>query len=152
MTTTLQSFEDTLPVVPTPVANYVPWVQTGQLVYTSGMLPMDNGQLVYTGALATEADIEKGQAAARLACLNALSAIKSAAGSLENVERVLKLNGFVSSATTFYEQPLVINGASDLLVEVFGEIGRHARAAVGVASLPKNASVEIELIVQLKSS
>ena len=150
MTTTLQSFETTLPAVPAPVANYVPWVQVGNLLYTSGILPMRDGQLAYTGQLTDEASITKGHDAAHLACLNALSVVKAALGSLTRVERVVKLTGFVSSNPAFTDQPLVLNGASDLLVEVFGDAGRHARSAVGVAALPKNASVELELIVQIK--
>jgi enamine deaminase RidA (YjgF/YER057c/UK114 family) len=147
----LTQFEASLPDVPAPVANYVPFVQAGNLLYTSGMLPMKDGQLAVTGVLSAEADIPKGQEAARLACLNALSVLKSALGSLSRVERVVKLTAYVASSATFTDQPLVVNGASDLLVEVFGDKGRHARAAVGVASLPKNASVEVELIVQIAS-
>ena len=150
MTTTLQTFEATLPAVPAPVANYVPWVQIRDLLYTSGMLPMKDGQLAFTGQLTDESSIAQGHDAAQLACLNALSVVKSALGSLTRVERVVKLTGFVSSHPAFTDQPLVLNGASDLLVEVFGDAGRHSRSAVGVASLPKNASVELELIIQIK--
>lgn len=148
--TTLHAFEATLPDVPTPVANYVPWVLVGDLLYTSGMLPMKDGQLLYTGQLVDDAAVAKGQEAAKLACMNSLSAAKAALGSLDRVKQVVKLTGYVSSAAAFTDQPLVINGASDLLVEVFGDAGRHARAAVGVASLPKNASVEVDLIIQVK--
>ena len=155
MSTTLDSlkqFEQLLPKMPTPVANYVPYVitQNGQLLMTSGILPVEeDGEIPYLGQLKSYEDVEKGQHAARLACLNALSVVSHAIGGLDKVVQVVKLTGFVSSMPHFTDQPLVMNGASDLLVEVFGDIGKHARSAVGVAVLPKNASVELELIVEL---
>ncbi|MEB3245247.1 MAG: RidA family protein [Vampirovibrionales bacterium] len=152
-TKTLAQWEAELPEAPKPVAAYVPTVKTGNLLYTSGVLPMQAGQLAHAGALTPDDPqaIANGQAAARLCLMNALALIKDAAGSLNNVARVVKLVGFVSSSAAFYNQPQVVNGASELLLDVFGEeIGKHARSAVGVAALPLNASVELELIVELK--
>lgn len=142
-----------LPPAPQPVGNYVPVVQTGNLLYTSGMIPTENGQVKFTGQVGGIAvSIEDGQAAARLCILNALSAIQAyLGGSFDRIERVVKVTGFVNSVPGFVQQPQVINAASDLLVEFFGEQGKHARASVGVAGLPLDASVEIELILALKS-
>jgi enamine deaminase RidA (YjgF/YER057c/UK114 family) len=146
----LAEFQQTLPEAPKSLANYVPFSKTGNLVITAGILPLDGGQLAFTGRLENDQDIAKGQQAARLACLNALSVLKLAIGDLSKVKQVIKLNGYVSSHPDFFEQPSVLNGASDLLVDAFGEdIGKHARAAVGVASLPKNATIEVELIVEV---
>lgn len=149
-TTDLQALEATLPPAPRPVGSYVTAVQVGSLVFTSGVLPMEAGGLRYEGAVGGLSNtLEDGRAAARLCALNALSVLKDHLGSLSRIKRVVKLTGFVCSAPAFYEQPAVINGASDFLVEVFGEAGRHARSAVGVSNLPMDASVEIELIVEV---
>lgn len=146
----LEAFEQTLPPVVAPLASYVTAVQTGNLVYTSGALPMKDGQLVYTGAVGSFlVSVERGQEAAQLCCLNLLSVLKDTLGSLKRVERIVKLTGYVNSTPSFMYQALVVNGASDLLVEVFGERGRHARTSIGVAALPLDASVEIDLIVQV---
>jgi enamine deaminase RidA (YjgF/YER057c/UK114 family) len=150
---TLSEFEASLPPAPVPVGSYVPVVQVGNLVYTSGVLPTKSGQLAYSGAVGTEAiSVDDAQQAARLCAINALSLLKGHLGSLSRIKRVVKVAGFVSSDPTFYQQPAVINGASDLLVEVFGDVGKHARSAVGVAALPLNAPVEIELIVEVDST
>lgn len=138
-----------LPAAPKPVANYVPVVRVGDLLFLSGVLPSKEGQLVMAGKLGADVSIEQGVAAARLAVLNALAIVKAEAGSLDRVKRIVKMVGHIASAPGFTDQPLVLNGASDLLVAVFGEAGRHARVAVGAAELPRQAPIEIELIVQV---
>ncbi len=146
----LEELDKLLPPAPKPVGTYVPCVQTGNLVFTSGVLPLVEGTLAYTGAIGGITNsVETGQAAARACLLNALSVIKAQIGDLSKITRVVKLNGYVSSAPDFYEQPTVINGASNYLVEIFGEAGRHARAAIGVNALPMNASVELDLVVEI---
>lgn len=137
-----------LPEVAAPVASYVPAARTGQLVFTSGQLPFVKGSLAATGKVGGDISPEEAKAHARTCALNALAAVDALVG-LDKVMRVVKLVGFVASADGFTGQPAVINGASDLLAEVFGEAGRHARAAVGVAELPLGAPVEVELIVEI---
>ncbi len=139
----------TLPTVVKPLAAYVPAVRTGNLVYTAGQLPMEAGSLNLTGKVGAEVTPEQAKQAARLCALNALAAIDALVG-LDNVTRVVKVVGFVASAPGFTGQPGVINGASDLLGEVFGEAGAHARSAVGVSELPLNAPVEVELIAEVE--
>lgn len=138
-----------LPAPPKPVANYVPVVRTGDLLFLSGVLPSRDGRLIMTGKLGQELSIEQGMEAARAAVLNGLSIIRSEAGSLDRVKRIVKMVGHIASAPGFTDQPQVLNGASDLLVSLFGDAGRHARVAVGAAELPRQAPVEIELIVEL---
>jgi len=138
----------TLPQVVAPLASYVPAVRTGNLVYTAGQLPMQAGQLARTGKVGAEVTPEEGKAIARICALNALAAVDSLVG-IDAVTRVVKVVGFVASAPGFHGQPSVINGASDLLAEVFGDKGAHARSAVGVAELPLDAPVEVELIVEV---
>ncbi len=138
----------TLPDVVPPVAAYVPAVRNGSLVWTSGQLPMVGGQLVATGLVGSDVTAEDAKDLARTCALNALAAVGSVAD-LDSVVRVVKVVGFVASAPGFYGQPGVINGASELLGEVFGENGRHARSAVGVAVLPLNAPVEVEIVVEV---
>lgn len=140
-----------IPPVPTPAAMYVPAVQTGNLVYTSGQIPTRGGTLIARGQVGMEVSVDTATEACRVACLNALAAVQSLAGSLERVERVVRVTGYVSSAGGFTDQPTVVNGASNLLVELFGERGQHARSAIGVAELPLDAPVEIELIVELRA-
>ncbi|HEY5594878.1 MAG TPA: RidA family protein [Nitrospiria bacterium] len=140
----------TLPTAPKPVANYLPAVRAGELLFTSGMLPMKDGTLAYEGKLGKELSVELGQEAARLAALNALAVVKQELGSLDNVARVVRLTGHVASAPGFVQQPAVLNGASDLLVAIFGEAGRHTRAALGAAELPLGSPIELELIVQIR--
>ncbi len=140
----------TLPAAPKAVANYVPAVRVGELLFTSGVLPMKEGTLAYEGKLGRELTVEQGQIAARLAVLNALAVVKQEIGDMEKVVRIVRLTGHVSSAPGFIQQPDVLNGASDLLVAVFGEAGRHARAALGAAELPLNSPIELELIVQVR--
>lgn len=138
-----------LPAPPKPVANYVPVVRTGDLLFLSGVLPSRDGQLIMTGKLGQNLSIEQGMEAARVAVLNGLSIIRQEAGSLDRVKRIVKMVGHIASAPGFTDQPQVLNGASDLLVSLFGDAGRHARVAVGAAELPRQAPVEIELIVEL---
>ncbi|KAB8163695.1 RidA family protein [Streptomyces sp. 3MP-14] len=136
------------PVVP-PVAAYVPAVVSGRYVYTSGQVPLVAGELPVAGKVGAEVTEEQARDMARVCALNALAAVKSVAGDLDRVARVVKVLGFVASAPGFTGQPQVVNGASELLGEVFGERGRHARSAVGVAVLPLDAPVEIEMQVEL---
>ena len=142
----------TLPTPPKPLATYVPVVRTGELLFLSGVLPSRDGRLVMTGKLGENLTVEQGVEAAREAVLNGLSIIRSEAGSLDRVKQIVKMVGYIASAPGFTDLPQVLNGASDLLVSVFGEAGRHARVAVGAAELPRLAPVEIELIVELYSS
>lgn len=140
-----------LPAVATPLASYVPALTVGNQVWTSGQLPLVDGALPATGKVGADVTVEQAQELARVCILNALAAVEAQVG-LDNVERVIKVVGFVSSAPDFVEQPAVINGASDFIGEVFGQAGAHARSAVGVAVLPKDAPVEIELIVEVKGA
>lgn len=137
-----------LPSVAAPLASYIPAIQVGNQVWTSGQLPVVGGELPATGKVGAEVDLEKAQELARTAALNALAAIDGLVG-LDRVTRVVKVVGFVASDPSFTEQAAVINGASDFLGEVFGDAGIHARSAVGVAVLPKDSPVEIEVIVEI---
>lgn len=137
-----------LPGVAKPLASYVPAVRVGDQVWTSGQLPLVEGSLPLTGKVGAELTTEQAQEQARIAALNALAAIDAEVG-LDNISRVVKIVGFVASDPAYADQPVVINGASDFIGEVFGDAGTHARSAVGVAALPKNAPVEIELIVEI---
>lgn len=138
-----------LPEVPTPAGSYVPATRAGDLVFTAGQVPLDRGELRKTGKVGDGVSLEEARDAARLCALNALSAAASVAGGLDNIARVVKVTGFVASAANFNRQPEVLNGASDFLGEVFGDDGLHARSAVGVAELPLDAPVEVEIIVEL---
>ncbi|MGX2996385.1 RidA family protein [Streptomyces sp. JNUCC 64] len=139
----------TLPQVAAPLAAYQPAVRTGAYVYTAGQLPLVEGTLPVTGKVGAEVTAEEAKGLARTCALNALAAVKSVAGDLDRVARVVKVTGFVASASDFTGQPGVLNGASELLGEVFGEKGVHARSAVGVAVLPLDAPVEVEVLVEL---
>jgi enamine deaminase RidA (YjgF/YER057c/UK114 family) len=138
-----------LPEVAKPLASYVPAVRTGNLVYTSGQLPMQAGALAQTGKVGAEVTAEQAKALASICVLNALAAVDSLVG-IDAVTRVVKLVGFVASAPGFNGQPGVVNGASDLLGQVFGDRGAHARSAVGVSELPLDAPVEVELVVEVE--
>ena len=139
----------TLPSAPTSLANYVGAVVAGKLVFVSGHGPVQGGQLIYRGKLGREFTTAQGYEAARLVMLNCLATLKAAIGSLDRVRRVVKLLGMVNGTPEFTEQPQVINGASDLLVAIFGDRGRHARSAVGMGSLPFDIAVEIEMVVEV---
>jgi enamine deaminase RidA (YjgF/YER057c/UK114 family) len=139
----------TLPAVAAPVAAYVPAVRSGDLVWTSGQLPFVNGELAGKGKVGAEVEPDAARDLARQCALNALAAIRAEIGDLDRVRRVVKVVGFVASAPSFAGQPGVVNGASELLGEVFGDVGRHARSAVGVAVLPLDAPVEVEVVVEV---
>lgn len=138
-----------LPEVAKPLASYVPWVRTGNLVFVSGQVCLAGGELKFKGKVGRELSPEEGYEAAKLCCLNCLAAVRAAVGTIDRVKRVVKVVGFVNSAPGFNAQPKVVNGASDLLVKVFGEAGRHARSAVGCGELPMDTAVEVELIVEV---
>jgi enamine deaminase RidA (YjgF/YER057c/UK114 family) len=140
----------TLPPVAAPAGSYVPAVQVGAFVYTSGQLPTVDGKLSAVGKVGGEVSASDAAALARTCALNALAAAAAVAGGLDAIRRIVKVTGFVASAPGFGGQPQVLNGASELLTEVFGEDGRHARSAVGVAELPFNAPVEVELIAEIR--
>lgn len=139
-----------LPAPVKPLGAYVPAVRTGQLVFTSGQVPLKGETLVAAGKVPTDVTVEQAQGAARVAVLNALSAVRAEVGSLDAVARIVRMNVFVNSAPGFTSQALVANGASELLGEIFGEAGRHTRCAIGAAELPRNAPVEIDLVVELR--
>lgn len=139
-----------LPAIPEPLGSYTPFVKTGNLVYISGMLPLKDGRLVKTGRVGESVSIDEAVQEARTAAVNALAVLKSATGSLDNVKRCITISGFIASAQDFTEQPKVLNGASDLIFEIFGDSGRHARVATGVNVLPMNAPVEIAFIFEVK--
>ena len=146
----IKSMDLTIPETPKPVASYVTCVQTGNLVYTSGQGCKKDGVIVYKGKLGKDLTIEEGYEAAKIAILNELAILKGYLGTLDRVKRVVKLLGFVASAPDFDQQPKVINGASDLLLEIFGDKGQHARSAIGTNALPSNMAVEIEMIVEVE--
>jgi len=145
----LRALNIDLPEAPKPLAAYIPAKQAGQLVFTAGQLPMVNGELFSKGLLGKDVEIEEANKAARICTLNALAAIKGLIGDLDRIKQVVRVVGYVASVSSFTQQPAVINGASELLLEIFGEKGKHARSAVGMAVLPLNASVEVELTVEI---
>ncbi len=140
----------TLPVLGAPKGNYVPSLRVGELLFVSGQLPLKDGACLHTGPVGGERSIEEGQAAARQCALNALAVVKGALGSLEAVGQIVSVTGYVLGVPLFAQSPAVINGASDLLVAVLGDRGRHTRAAVSVSGLPLNATVEISVVVQVR--
>jgi len=139
-----------LPSAPSPVANYVPYLVAGDLLFISGQISKAADGTVATGTVGADVSVEAGQAAAKLCALNILAQAKAALGSLERVKQVVKLTGFVNSAPGFGDHPKVVNGASDLMVEVLGDKGRHTRAAVGVSGLPLNSAVEVDAILMIE--
>ncbi len=139
-----------IPEAPKPLAAYVPAVQTGGYVYTSGQLPFLNGELQHCGKVGGDVSVEDAKAAAKLCAINCLSAVKSVTGSLDTIARLVKITAFIASANGFTNQPEVANGASSFMLEVFGDAGKHSRSAVGVSELPRNACVEIEMIFEIK--
>jgi enamine deaminase RidA (YjgF/YER057c/UK114 family) len=139
----------TLPKPAVPVASYVPWVRSGNLVFISGQIPSRDGTVLFTGKVGKEVSLEEAQEAARACALNGLAAMKNALdGDLGRIKRIVKLTGFVATAEGFTDVPKVINGCSDLMLELFGEAGKHSRSAVGVAELPLGVPVEIEFIIE----
>jgi len=139
-----------LPESPQPVANYVRAVRTGNLLFVSGHGPYNDGRTLISGKLGKEVTVEEGYKTARNVALNCLASIRASLGSLDKVKRVVKLLGMVNCTPEFKDQPKVVNGASDLLVEIFGEAGRHARSAVGMQALPNQIPVEIEMILEVE--
>jgi enamine deaminase RidA (YjgF/YER057c/UK114 family) len=146
----LKNLHLNLPEIPKPVAAYIPAKQSGNFVFTAGQLPMVHGELISKGRLGQDVEIEDAKNAARICTLNALAAIKGVIGDLDRIKQIVRVVGYVASVPTFTQQPAVVNGASELLLEIFGENGKHARSAVGIAVLPLNASVEIELTVEVE--
>jgi enamine deaminase RidA (YjgF/YER057c/UK114 family) len=140
----------TLPAAAAPLASYVPTVQTGSLLFLSGQVTLKNGKREFVGKLGRDFTTEEGAQAARLCALNIVAQLKAALGDLDRVRRIVKLTGFVNAAPDFTEQPQVVNGASDLLAEIFGDKGKHARSAVGVGSLPGGVACEVEAIVEIE--
>ena len=138
-----------LPEVPRPMAEYVPAKLVGGLVYVSGQGPIRDGKAVYIGRVGADLSLDDGYQAAQICCLNCLAAVKSVVGSLDAVEEVVQVRGFVNSAPDFHEQAKVVDGASELLVRLFGERGQHARAALGTSNLPGNIPVEVEMVVKV---
>lgn len=138
-----------LPDAPSPAGNYLPAVQTGNLLYLSGAICLVDGKMTHTGKVGQDRDIEYARAAARVCALNLLAVAKKHLGSLEKIHQVLQLNGFVNAIAGFADSPLVINGASDVLVEVLGDTGRHTRAAVAVTGLPKDSTVELQAVIEV---
>ena len=145
----LNSLGIQLPEPAKPLAAYIPAKQTGNLVFTAGQLPLVDGNLTATGHLGKDVDVETAKVAARICVINALSAVKGVIGDLDKIKQVVRVVGYVASTPEFTQQPAVINGASELLLEIFEDAGRHARSAVGVAVLPLNAAVEVELTVEV---
>ena len=139
-----------LPTPPTPQGAYVPVVQTGNLCFIAGQLPMENGRMMAVGKVPTECELEKAREGAKICAINLLANLRAHLGSLDRVKKIVRVNGFVQSEKGFYQQPQVINGASEFLAEVLGERGVHSRIAVGVAELPLNSSVEIDAIVEVE--
>lgn len=145
----LEQLNLTLPAAPAPAANYVPYVQHGSLLHVAGQIPFDEKGELIRGRLGDTVSTEEGYAAAQRCALAILAQTKAAAGSLDKVARIVKLNVFVASAPDFFDQPKVANGASDMMGDVFGDTGRHARSAVGVAALPLGVAVEIDAVIAL---
>ena len=139
-----------LPETPNPLGSYIPAVRTGNLIFLSGMLPLIQGKLVRQGKVGEDIRIEEAGEDVRTAVINALSVLKANIGTLNNVKRCVKITGYIASSPNFTDQPMVLNAASDLLFEIFGESGKHARVAVGVNVLPLNSPVEIEFIFEVK--
>lgn len=137
-----------LPNPPTPAGSYVPIVRTGNLLYISGQIPMENGKVIFTGKV-SDNNIETAKKSARMCAVNILAQIKKELGNLEKVSKIVRLSGFINSVPEFSQQPKVINSASDLLFEIFGEKGKHTRIAVGVTSLPLNSMTEIDAIIEV---
>lgn len=141
----------TLPVPAKPVANYVGWVRTGNLVYTAGQVPLKDGKIEFQGKLGKDYTVEQGAQAARICAINVVAQLKDAVGGdLDRIKRIVKVVGFVNGVPDFVDHPKVINGASDLIVEIFGDKGKHARSAVGSGSLPVNVAVEVEAVAEVE--
>jgi len=145
----IKSIGINIPVPPTPAGSYIPLVKTGNLLYVSGQIPLQDGKVAFTGKVSDE-NIETAQKSARICAINILAQLKKEIGDLEKISRFVRLSGFVNSVPEFTQHPKVINAASDLLYEIFGDVGKHTRIAVGVSSLPLNSMTEIDAIVEIK--
>ena len=145
----MKELEISLPTPPKPAGSYIPIVTSGNLVFVSGQIPMESGQMKYQGKVPDVQSIQNAKNASKLCIINALSQLNAYFGTLENVEKIVRISGFVNSEESFSEHPKVINAASELLVDIFGEKGKHSRIAVGVSSLPLNATVEIDMMVEI---
>lgn len=145
----IKSMGINIPVPPTPAGSYIPLVKTGNLLYVSGQIPLHDGKVAFTGKVSDE-NIETAQKSARICAINILAQLKKELGDLEKISRFVRLSGFVNSVPEFTQHPKVINAASDLLYEIFGDVGKHTRIAVGVSSLPLNSMTEIDAIVEIK--
>lgn len=145
----IESMGIKLPNPPTPAGSYIPVVKVGNLLYISGQIPMEDGKVLFTGKVSDD-NLETAQKSAKICAINILAQIKREVGNLEKVSKIIRLSGFVNSSAEFYQHPKVINAASDLLFEIFGEKGKHSRIAVGVASLPLNSMTEIDAIIQFE--
>lgn len=139
----------TLPVPPKPAGSYIPVVRSGNLAFVSGQIPMQNGKVLFTGKVPNERTVEEAQEAAKLCAINILAQLKANIGSLDKISKIVRVSGFVNAAQDFAEHPKIINAASDLFFEIFGENGKHSRIAVGVSSLPLNSTVEIDMTVEI---
>ena len=140
-----------LPTPPSPAGSYIPVVTTGNLAFVSGQIPMREGKVVFEGKVPEQQSLESARDAAKICIINGLAQLKSNLGSLDRITKFVRISGFVNSSPEFTEQPKVINAASDLLVEVFGDMAKHSRIAVGVASLPLNSTVEIDMVVEIST-
>ncbi len=138
-----------LPIPPSPAGSYIPVVKSGNLLYVSGQIPMEDGKVIFTGKV-SDTNIETAQKSARICAINILAQLKKELGDLEKISKIVRLSGFVNSVPEFTQQPKVINAASDLFYEIFGECGKHSRIAVGVSSLPLNSMTEIDAIVEIR--
>jgi enamine deaminase RidA (YjgF/YER057c/UK114 family) len=148
--TRLKELGLSIPEIPPAAGAYVPAVRVGKLVFCSGQGPYKDGKFPYLGVVGSDLSLEEGYQAARIAALNCLAEICSIVGSIDNIVRVVQVRGFIASAPDFFDQPKVLNGASELLLDLFGESGRHARSALGTSVLPKNIPVEVEMVVEVK--
>ena len=144
---TIKSLEITLPNPPTPAGSYIPAVKTGNLLFISGQIPMENGKVLFTGKV-TDDNLETAQKSERMCAINLLAQMKREVGDLDKITRIVRLSGFVNSDAEFYQHPKVINAASDLFFEIFGDKGKHSRIAVGVACLPLNSMTEIDAVIE----
>lgn len=145
----LSSLGITLPSPPAPAGSYVPVIVSGNLAFVAGQIPLDAGQLKFRGKVGKDIPVESGQEAARLCTINALAQLRTSLGSLDRIKQIVKVTGFVNCEPSFADHAHIMNGASDLLMQVFGEKGKHARAAVGVSSLPMQSAVEVEFVVEI---
>jgi len=147
----LRSLGITLPSPPKPAGSYIPVVTSGNLAFVSGQIPLQDGKVIYTGKVPTEQTIEDAKSAAKICAINILAQLKANLGSLDKISKIVRVSGFVNSTGEFTEQPKIINAASDLFFEIFGDKGKHSRIAVGVSSLPLNSTVEIDMIAEFIS-